>query len=256
MSNRMTNAVEAAYRVFAPYRVGKRLSVCNCPVCMTEEDEVLLATTPLRQIPARLIAEYTNSAHETLPGSIEADEFRYFLPRYLDLMAAGEAPCHMGFEICLRRVERSEFRRAWPAEEIAVIDDFLDAFMAQRFSDIAMTSWRREPGGPKTYDLAASTDDTLTCLVTAGCDLPRVLAVWDALPDPEAAVRMADARGRVLWTAGRYVFENAHLQPNFVDEAVAIAAFLTRPQVLDRIEAAFLAATDEGLEQILEKGIW
>lgn len=256
MSDRMTNAVETAYRVFERYSVRKRLSVCNCNVCMTREDEELLAAAPLRDIPASLLAEYTNSAHETPPGSIEAEEFRHFLPRYFELMAAGEAPCSMGFDICLRRLRHSRFREAWPADEVAAVDAFLDAFAAQRLSDVSLTSWRRQPDEPRQYDLVAETQDTITCLVTAGCDLPRVLAVWDGLADPGAAVHMAEARSRLLWKDGRFLFHSAYLERDFEAEAEAIAAFLTRPGVVERIETAYLSVANEGLEQILEKGIW
>jgi len=256
MTSQMIETVEKAYRVFDRYRVRKRLAVCNCPVCMSRDDESRLASMPLRDIPASLLAEYTNSAHETPPGSIEADEFRHFLPRYFELMAAGEAPCGMGFDICLRRLERSEFRAAWQADEVAVIDEFFDAFIAQRMSDISLRVWPAHGDRPKTWGLKAETQDTLTCLVTAGCDLPRVLATWDRLPDPAAAIHMAEARSRLVWTAGRWVFPSAYLEADFEAEAVAIGAFLTRPGIVDRIEAAYLAVGEEGLEQILEKGIW
>lgn len=252
----MSQAIETAYRVFAPYRVGKRLSVCNCNMCMTREDEILLAAAPLRDIPVSLLAEYTNSAHLTPPGSIEADEFRHFLPRYFELMAAGEAPCSMGFDICLRRLQQSDFRKAWPADEVAAIDGFFDAFAAQRLQDLRLKSWLREPGRPKTYELVAATQDTLTCLVTAGCDLPRILAVWDALPDPAAAVHMAEARSRLVWKDRRLFFHSAYLESDFRPEAEAIADFLMRPEVVERIETAYLTVAGEGLEQILEKGIW
>jgi hypothetical protein len=256
VSDIMTPAVEAAYRTFAPYRIGRRLSVCNCNVCMTRDNETLLATSPLREIPATLLAEYTNSAHETPPGSAEADEFRYFLPRYFEVMAAGEAPCNMGFDICLRRLRQSRFRETWPADEVAAIDGFFDAFAALRFTDLRLSCWRRPSDGSTHYGLVADTQDTLTCLVTAGCDLPRVLTVWDALPDPAAAVHMAEARSLLKWKDRRLLFHSAYFEKGFEAEAEAIADFLMRPEAIERIEAAYLTAGHEGLESILEKGTW
>ena len=55
--------IEEAYEVFSDYRVRHSLSVCHCNCCMTEENERELLKTPLRDIPASLLAEYTNSAH-------------------------------------------------------------------------------------------------------------------------------------------------------------------------------------------------
>jgi hypothetical protein len=256
MTEALAAAVEAAYRTFARYRIGRRLAVCTCNVCVSEENERALATLPLRQIPAGLLAEYTNSAHETPPGSQEADEFRYFLPRYFEVMALGEAPCNMGFDICLRRLKQSRFREAWRADEVAAIDAFFDAFAAMRFADLRLTCWRRPADGTMRYELLAESQDTLTCLITAGCDLPRVLAVWDGVPDPAAAVHMAEIRGRLLWKDRRLRFHSAYLEKDYEPEAEAVADFLMRPEAIDRIEAAYLVAGHEGLEQILEKGIW
>jgi hypothetical protein len=55
--------INEAYRVFGDYTIGDALVVCHCNCCMTEETERELIATPLRQISASLLAEYTNSAH-------------------------------------------------------------------------------------------------------------------------------------------------------------------------------------------------
>lgn len=76
MTTDLSRAVENAYAVFAPYRIGSRLRVCRRAVCMTEDTERRLVATPLRAIPSSLLAEFTNSAHETGADGPEADEFR------------------------------------------------------------------------------------------------------------------------------------------------------------------------------------
>lgn len=248
-------AVEEAYRTFAPYRIGRRITVCHCPVCMTEATELRLTTTPLRQIPADLLAEYTNSAHPTAALGQEADELRHFLPRYFELIAHGEAPDHLGLAVPLRRLGRSGFRDHWPSAEIATIDRFFDAWMAARVGDLSLRVWPPHGARPKTFELQARPEDTLSVLVSAGCVVPRVLAVWDAAPDPAAAVHMAEARLRIAWKKGRSVFYDAHLEGDYDPETEAIATFLSRTEVTERIEAAFLAATDEGLAQVLANAV-
>src|SRR4029079_7286580 len=62
--------VEKAYEVFSDYRVRHSLSVCHCNCCMTEEHERALLKTPPTNIPASLLAEYTNSAHAWDDGPV------------------------------------------------------------------------------------------------------------------------------------------------------------------------------------------
>ena len=64
MALELTLAIEEAYRVFSAYRLGHDLIACHCNCCMTEEAERQLVNTSLRSIPADLLAEYTNSAHD------------------------------------------------------------------------------------------------------------------------------------------------------------------------------------------------
>ena len=91
MSPELSAAIEDAYRVFARYRIGGDLVVCHCNCCMAEEAERELVATPLRNVPSPRSPKYTNSAHGYDEGRI-ADELRYFLPRYLELIAAGDRP--------------------------------------------------------------------------------------------------------------------------------------------------------------------
>jgi hypothetical protein len=251
----IAETVENAYRIFARYRIGKRLAVCHCPVCMTEEDEALLVATPLWAIPAPLLAEFTNSAHDTEAEGRPADELRHFLPRYFELLAAGEPPDHMGLEICLRRLGHSGFRGVWPKDEVAAIDAFFDAFMTQRIHDLAMTCWPPYGQRGTIYELTARTDETLTCLITGGAEIVQILAAWDKVPDPAGAVHMAAARQRIAYRDGTPYFRDAHLDSDHRQAGEAIAAFLLRPVVTERIEAAFLAADRPGIEQILANGV-
>jgi hypothetical protein len=249
----LTEAVESAYRVFARYRVSGALEVCHCTVCMTEEMERRLIATPLRHIPAMLLAEYTNSAHGYDDGRI-ADELRYLLPRYFELIAADDPP-HPSLEtsLCLNRLAYADWRARWPSEEAEAIQGFLDALIAARVRRTEPRKTRR--GWELEYDIA----EILAMIVTAGGDIARTLAVWDAVEDPPAALWMADQRRHLTMADGRPYYWNTFIHGDPVDShreaGYEIGAFLARPETEARIEAAFFATSDPALQTILSDGL-
>ena len=90
----LADSVRRAYAVFDEMRPHGALQVCHCNVCLSPQTELELIATPLPAISRELLAEYTNSAHGW--NDVVEREFRYFLPRYLDLIAADQAPDHRG----------------------------------------------------------------------------------------------------------------------------------------------------------------
>jgi hypothetical protein len=235
--------VEDAYDVFAGYTIRHSLTVCHCKVCMDEETERELLRTPLRETPAGMLAAYTNSAHDWDDGPV-AREMRHFLPRYLELIALGDAPCSMGIDICLRRLGQAGWRAKWPTREEEIIDRFFDELMVASLERLGLVRW------PVGWRLAFDIVDVLTLVVTAGGDLDRVLAVWDAADDPAAATHMAAARERVLIEKGRTYLYSAYLEDK-KEAADRIGGFLMRPEVTARIESAFFKVDDRRLQQIL-----
>jgi len=247
MTPEIKDIVENAYRVFGRYEIGDTLCVCHCNVCMTFEIERELIATPLREIPSLTLAEYTNSAHDWDDETV-AREMRYFLPRYLELIAAYDPPDSIGLDICLRRIGRGGWRGKWPADEERIIDRFLDAFLVASLSRIELVLW---PAGWRLdFDFAC----VLTMTVTAGGNLERALATWDDMAGPEAAIHMAALRDDVLTLNGRPCFDNPFLE-HHREEADKIGAFLMRPEVDQRLEAAFFTVTDERLQKILSNAM-
>lgn len=242
MSSTLTTIIEDAYRVFAPYKHSGTLVVCNCNCCMSKTDEEALLKTPLREIPSALLAEYTNSAH-TWDDKV-AREMRYFLPRYLELIAAAEPPCNMGLDICLRRLGYANWRASWPKDEVEILNRFFEAFTAEASQITDMVRW------PVGYLPEFDFGDVLTMVITAHGDLERVLAAWDAAPDPGAALHMADLRRDVLFLSDRTYWHSAYLD-DYGEAADRIGAFLMRPEVTLRIGDAFFLARDPHVQKFL-----
>src|SRR5262245_30261032 len=243
MTPELQIVIAQAYRVFAGYTIGSTLCVCNCNVCMSKEDERRLVCTPLRDIPAKLLAEYTNSAHGWDDDQV-AREMRYFLPRYLELIALNDPPDSMGLDICLRQLQYADWRSKWPPEQAELLDRFFDELTRSTLLRLDVTVWKDRAS--LDFDFA----DVMTMVVTAHGDIERVLAAWDAFDDPPAAIHMAAQRSSVLQHTGRIYFHSAYLD-EYEAAADKIGAFLMRPEV----DAAFFQVSDQGLQKILSDAI-
>jgi hypothetical protein len=119
----LTRAVADSYEVFSRYTIGSTLDVCRCNVCMDAETEKSLVKTPLREIPASGLCEFTNSAH----GEGRAEEVKYFLPRFFEVMAAGEACSWTDSMLSLEQLRHWDWR-AWDSTEVEVIERFAVTF--------------------------------------------------------------------------------------------------------------------------------
>ena len=247
MTPTLDAVVDEAYRVFGDYTIGDALVVCHCNCCMTEETERELIATPLRQISASLLAEYTNSAHGWDDAQI-AREMRYFLPRYLELIALHDPPDAMGLDICLRRLGYAQWRLMWPPIETAIIEQFFDGLLVASLARLDLAHW------PAGWRLDFDFTDVLTLAVTAGGDVDRLLTQWDTADAPAAAIHMAALRRRVIREVDRTYLHSPYLEDH-PEAADKIGAFLMRPEVDARIEAAFFTVEDPRLQKILSDAL-
>lgn len=230
----LAEVVEEAYRVFGDRRVGRRLHVCRCAVCFGDDAtvEAALVSTPLRDIPAATLAEYTNSAHGW------HEEMEYFLPRYLDLLARGEEVSHIGFEYSLSRLSYADWRETWPAAEREVVERFFESLLAHALGrpTLELTHAREEP-----HYWRSAIADVFGLVANAGGAVGPLLRRWDATRGPMPNLHlaalvneasMALALGRLGWD----------LRDRAAEEEVA--AWLLREETARRLEAAFFAATE------------
>ncbi|NNE23768.1 MAG: hypothetical protein HKN11_14280 [Rhizobiales bacterium] len=247
VTDRVKAAVDDAYEVFSNYQMRAPLVFCDCNVCMTHEQARALLSTPLRMIPQELLAEYTNSAHGYDRELIET-QFKYLLPRYLDLIADCKPPSHQDIETCLDRLGSAGYRTSWPAREVEVIGEFFDAFVEANLVNLHLLKW------PVGLRLEFDMIDVLVMVVRASGDLERVLDVFDKAPDPEAAVHMASMRADVENTDGRHLYRNAFLEDRPA-EAAMIGEWLMRDSVTERIMEAAGLLDDPSYDGVLEMGL-
>src|SRR5262245_7064972 len=240
-------AVANAYRVFAPYRLHGRMEVCRCNCCVGPEQERLLMITPLTQISSALLAEHTNSAHSW--SEQVADELRYFLPRYFDLLAADDVPCHLGIEICLARLANVPYRSDWPRPEAEAIDDFFVALLRARLDAPAL--FVGEGGLPASH--AEAGEDVLCMVAHAGGDLDPLLGVWNSVESRDAVLRLARMIGAADWLKGRLRNSSWYdaVPPHAIAAMQQVIAWLLRPQTRARLEAACLDEADPAATALL-----
>jgi hypothetical protein len=246
MTPDLAAAVAEAYRVFGRYRRSGAVTVCRCNVCVGEDDARDLSELPLRAISSSLLAQYTHSAHGW--DDDVAQEFRCFLPRYLDLIAAGNAPSTTSGETCLERLHLADYWTAWPAAE----RDALDAFFVARLRADLLTPPTLDATGLPFWQ-SDPAEDTVCMVAHAGSDVAPLLAAWDAeggrLPALHIAVMVATAdwvgnrlANRVWFGLSRPHVEAAHDQ---------VMRWLLRPGTRDRLEAACLDEEDDGAAALL-----
>ena len=122
----LTEIISEAYALFAPYTIGKTLSVCKA-CCITDAEEAELVSTPLRQVSRTLLQ---NAYYESARNYSERElwEMKHFLPRVLELVSGFEFPCH-SLEITFTRLDLNQPDK-WPAAERQLLRNFATTYVA------------------------------------------------------------------------------------------------------------------------------
>ena len=210
---------------------------------MSAEDARKLSSIPLEDISSQLLAEFTNSAY----GGAES-EYKYFLPRYLDLIAQCDPPENIGIETCLSVLGVSDYRNNWPTAEVELIDEFFDAFLEASLNQIGLSKWS---GG---WELIFEIGDILCMMVIGGGDIERLLDTFENADDPAAAIHMVNMRKHVTFKREKARFDNAHFS-DFPTQSNKIAEWLGRESVTGRIIAAIDLINNPDYDDIFELSI-
>jgi hypothetical protein len=236
--------IDNAYRVFGRYKLGGRIIVCRCPSCVAPQVERALIKTPLHELPAETLAEYTGSAHDW-DGKVEED-LKYFLPRYFELIALGEVPSTVGLDLCLRRLSHADYRATWPEAEVKAVDDVFLALLRlalevppQDDRD-EFPTWNPDP-----------VEDLLCMVAFARGDVGMMLAAWERERTREADLHLANMIGNARWPLLRNTSWYELREPRVTAEAERVVAWLLHEDRAACLEQACLAEKDPKMAELL-----
>ena len=197
-------------------------------------------------MPARLLAEYTHSAHGY--DNQTADELRYFLARYFELIAlatrratSGSRPASAG---CTTRAgARAGRPRRSPSSS-------LPGGAAAR---AARAPPRSDPTGFPVFE-SDQVEEVLCMAAHAGSDLRSLLALCDAEGGRRrhAAHRQHRRQGGLARaTAGKHFLARPARRPDIEIAMRDVLAWLLTPEMRERLEDACLAEQDQAAAALL-----
>jgi len=181
------------YRIFECYPARRTMEACLH--CVTREEIRALTTVPLRSLSKNNLERYAFKAMTTWG---ESEDYRYFLPRLLELCALDPDSYAVNIEKICHKLAYAHWEH-WPQQERQAILDFLLVFwqllLAQDY-----------------YTLGCSSSGYLEALSQILEDLSPFLQVWRSRSDAPAQRALADflqensntlgARSRLNWLAG------------------------------------------------------
>jgi hypothetical protein len=223
---RLDAVIAEAWEILSAYQFEQPLELCRCDFCVTPEAERLLLVTPVADMSAALLQDYTESAHVSSP--LADRQFRALLPRYFQLCGAGEWPAQ-SVEVTFRRLRDAEAWTRWPAREVEIV---------KRFFVALFETWLTDTG-----ELGRTEADAILCLpVYAGGRVEPLLAAWETCESVEGALKLADFIHSLSRDNGRNWFGAFWEDHQMAQEHVF--AWLKRPEVYLLLDAAQSAAID------------
>ena len=163
VSERTETALQAVYSAFTQNGAPQRITVCSC--CISADELEVMTQTRLRDLTAEQLEHYLSAVFLT---SGAQEDFRYFLPRLLDLNAHAKWDFQTDWEVLLGKLSLGRWI-SWPKPEREALIGFLHAC----FEDLVAA-------GDKRGD---EIDGFLCGLARGGVDLTYFL---DRLSQPDA----------------------------------------------------------------------
>lgn len=169
-TTKLAEAVEQLYATFDRYRPRK---MYGCPCCTSDAEGERLVSTPLRSLTADNLSRYAFKAVSTW-GTVE--DFKHFLPRILELTAAGDFRRTVDPEVILEKPGYAEWT-SWTARERAAVETFYRSLWRDLLS---------------TYPHPLAADECLCGIGGTMTDLRPYLSDWEADDRRAAAMHFAD----------------------------------------------------------------
>jgi hypothetical protein len=148
MITRLLESIDTLYTVFS--NADRPTEIYACPCCISEEEINALLTKPLRDIEPYELKNYADCALGTV-GDLE--DFKYFLPRILEILAhhsdwwsfvstdLGMYDYFTAPEILFSKFRISAKWQTWPENERQAIVKFLDSLLDELLYREEVTGW-------------------------------------------------------------------------------------------------------------------
>lgn len=130
IDTQLDELTKQAYQVFGGYRVKQLNDVCTVCCIDKEGHSRLLAVAPYG-LSCEDLSLYATAAFASQPDF--PDEFKYFLPRYLELLKDFESPCAP--EVTFKRLKQYRAVEEWPDDELSLLNDFASALFVKALSN-------------------------------------------------------------------------------------------------------------------------
>ena len=230
-NNKLIPYIEEAYRLFAPYNISLPLTVCDCGNCITEKEQKLLITTPLRELSRDLIETYISAMFDNEDKAIV--ELRYFLPRMLELLSVGETLyIDEGFSLSRCHFERTHI---WKEGEIAFMECFAKAFFEEVLE------------GECTH-LYSTAEDWLVCFGLSGLPIAPLLNSWLQQADKVMALYYFEEFLTHSFRSVGIAFKHSYFKDKHPELNEQITTWLMSPHT----QQTFLQATENLLLSDIE----
>jgi hypothetical protein len=183
-------SIRALYEAFASYRRQQAIEVC--PHCAGRPDPEVLPRIPTERLTCPQLSPF---AFRAVSAWGDADDYRHFLPRILELAASPEGRDFPGLDlgVVASKLVLAGFGE-WPAAERQAVTAYLrEVWDAARAEDPEAGGW--------------STEEVLAAVARLVDDPAPFLDAWTADRSPTATVRLAD----LLCAARQSVLEASDL---------------------------------------------
>jgi hypothetical protein len=120
--------INQLYSIFARYTRPHDFPACDC--CMSADEKSVMLTKPIRQLTADELGQYAADAFLTVG---ELPDFKYFLPRILELAVRSEF-VWPDPEVVMGKLPLAQWYE-WPTEEQVIVSELLKAKLAALLDD-------------------------------------------------------------------------------------------------------------------------
>jgi hypothetical protein len=216
-------AIEELYRVFARYSFHPDMP--HCEHCVEDDEIRQLGSKPLRELMPDELSRYGAKALTTWGGE---DDYRHFLPRMFEIVGF-EGFSWPDAEIVLGRLNDARWH-AWPRDEQEAVTVYLGALWRWHLCEFDESAY-------------LSRGDILCAIGRVIDDLSPYLRVWE-----EAQSLAATRHIAYLVMISENVLPGRRLGNGFwsgrQEQEQQVATWLTRPEILTRLEQALPRAAD------------